>query len=155
MDLVSRLDVTFFEDAEVEARTVMGDEERGDPRVVHPDPDAVAGDAWLSDLEDRGADPVAVADTDVCVGQSFDGEVLAELPVHEVVPAELALPVFVRVDLVDKNGALLAAVPGEIPLTIAVDVEPAHVTRAGDGLLEDARKDRLSLATARLSACRR
>ena len=145
VDLVSRLDVTLFEHAKVEARTVMGDEQSGDPRVVHPDPDAVAGDAWLSDLEDRGADPVAVADADVGVGQSLDGEVLAELPVDEVVPAELALPVSVRLHLVDEDGALLAAVPGEIALPVAVDVELAHTARAGDSLLEDAGEDGLPL----------
>ena len=108
-------------------------------------PDAVAGDAGLGDFEDGGADPVAVADADLVVAQSVDGEVLAELPVDEVASSELALPVAVGVDLVDEHGALLAAVPGEIALAVAVDVEPAHAARAGDGVLEDAGEDGLPL----------
>ena len=79
----------------------------------HADPDAVAGDARLRDFEDGGADLVAVADADLVVAESFDGEVLAELSVDEVVSSELAFPVAVGVDLVDEDGALLAAVPGE------------------------------------------
>ena len=43
----------------------------------------------MRDLEDGGADPEAIADADLGVGESFDGEVLAELPVHEVVAPEL------------------------------------------------------------------
>ena len=35
------------------------------------------------------------------------------------------LPVAVGVELVDEDGSLLAAVPGEITLAVAVDVEPA------------------------------
>ena len=77
------------------------------------------------DLEDRGADPVAVADADLVVAQPLDGEVLAELAVDEVVAAELALPVAVGVELVDEHGPLLAAVPGQVALAVAVDVEPA------------------------------
>ena len=78
----------------------------------------------------RGADPVAVADADLVVAQPLDGEVLAELPVDEVVSSELALPVAVGLDLVDEDRSLLAAVPGEIALAVAVDVELA---RRGEG----------------------
>ena len=144
-DLVSRLDVAFLEHAEVEARAMVGDEEGGDPGVVHPDADAVARDPWLRDLEDGRADPIAVADADVVVAQPLDGEVLAELAVDEVFPAELAFPVAVRIDLVDEDGALLAAVSCEISLTVAVDVEPAHASKAGDGFLEDTGEDRSPL----------
>ena len=128
-DVVARLDVALLEHPEVEARPAVRDEQRGDPRVVQADPDAVAGDARLRDLEDGGPDPVAVADADVGVGEPVDGEVLAELPGDEVRPAELALPVPIGVDLVDEHGALFAAVPTEIALTVAVDVEPAHAAR--------------------------
>ena len=111
--------------AEVEAGPAVGHEQRRHPRIVQADADAVAGDARLGDLEHGRADPVAVADADLVVAQPFDGEVLAELPVDEVVAAELALPVAVRVDLVDEHGALLAAVAGQIALAVAVDVELA------------------------------
>ena len=144
-DLVSRLHLALFEHAEVEAGAAVGDEQSGNARVVHPDPDAVTGDPGLRDLEDRGADPVAVADADLVVAESLDREVLAELSVDEVVSSKLAFPVPVRVDLVDEHRTLLAAVPGEIALTVAVDVEPAHPARAADGLLEDAREHGLPL----------
>jgi hypothetical protein len=110
-DLVAGFDVTLLQHPEVEAGAVMGDEQRRDARVVHADPDAVARDARLRDLEDRAADPVAVADADLVVAQPVDGEVLAELPVNEVVPIEFAFPVAVGVELVDEHGALLTAVP--------------------------------------------
>ena len=144
-DLVSRLDVAFLEHAEVEAGAVVRDEQSGDARVVHADPDAVAGDARLCDLEERAADAVAVADADLVVVQPVDREVLTELSMAEVVSPELALPVAIRVELVDEDGALLAAVTRKIALPVAVDVEPPHAARAGDGALEDAGEDRLPL----------
>ena len=144
-DLVSRLHLALLEHAEVEARAAVGDEQRGDARVVHAEPDAVTGDARLGDLEERGADPVAVADADLVVAQPLDREVLAELPVDEVAASELALPVAIGVDLVDEDGALLAAVPAEVALAVAVDVEPAHPAGAADGVLEDAGEDGLPL----------
>ena len=64
---VSRLYLALFEHAEVEARTVVGDEQRGNARVVHADPDAVAGDAGLRYLEGGAADLVAVADAHLVV----------------------------------------------------------------------------------------
>ena len=71
-DLVSGLHLALFEHAEVEAGAAVGDEQGGNARVVHADPDAVAGDAGLRDFEDGGADLVAVADADLVVAQSFD-----------------------------------------------------------------------------------
>ena len=99
----------------------------------------------MGHLEDRAADLVAIADAHLVVAEPFDGEVLAELPVHEVVSAELAFPVPIRLDLVDEHRTLLAAVPGKIALTVAVDVEPADPAGAGDGVLEDPREDRPAL----------
>ena len=140
-DLVSRLYLALFEHPEVEAGTVVGDEQRGNLRIVHPDPDAIAGDARLRYLEGRAADLVAIADADLVVAQSLHSEVLAELSVHEVVSSELVFPVPIRVDLVDEHCALLAAVPRQIALTIAVDVESADPAGTGHGVLEDPCKD--------------
>ena len=144
-DLVARLHLALLEDAEVEAGATVGDEQGGNPRVVHADPDAVAGDARLRDFEDGGADLVAVADADLVVAQSFDREVLAELSVDEVGSSELAFPVAVGVDLVDEHRALLAAVASQIALAVTVDVELADAARACNGVLEDAREDCLPL----------
>lgn len=141
VDLVSRLHIALFEHAEVEAWPVVGDEQGGNPRVVHPDPDAVAGYAGLCDLEDRGADLVAIPDADFVVAESFNGEVLAELSVHETVSSELELPVPIRVDLVDEHRTLLAAVPRQIALTVAGNVEPADPLGTGHRVLEDAGED--------------
>ncbi len=144
-DFVARLHLALFEDAEVEAGAMMGDEERRNALVVHADPDSVAGDPRLGDFENGSADPVAVADADLVVAQSLDGEVLTELSVDEVVSAELALPVAVRLDLVDEDGTLLAAVSGQVTLSVPVDVELPYAPGAVDGVLEHAREHRLSL----------
>ena len=70
----------------------MRDEQGCHPRLVHADAHAVAGDARLRHLEQGAADPVAIADAHLLVGQAVDGEVLAELAIGEVVSTELALP---------------------------------------------------------------
>ena len=78
-DRVAGLHRPLLEDAQVEPRAVVGDEQRRHRRLVHPDADAVARHARLGDLEQRPADAVAVADADLVVGEALDGEVLAEL----------------------------------------------------------------------------
>ena len=128
--------LALFEHAEVEPRAAVRDEQRGDARVVHAEPDAVAGHARLGDLEDGGADPVPVADAHLVVAQPIDREVLAELSVDEVASSELTFPVPVRVDLVDEHRALLAAVPTEVALAVAVEVELAHAAGPVTGSLK-------------------
>ena len=64
------------------------------------------------------------------VGQAVDREILAELAISEVVAAKLSLPIAVRIDLIDKDRAMLAAMPLQIALTIPVDVEPPHHSTA-------------------------
>jgi hypothetical protein len=123
----------------------MGDEQGRNARVVHADPYAVTGDARLANFEYSGANLVAVADADLGVAQPLDGEVLAELSIDEVLSSELAFPVAVGVDLIDEDRALLAAVPGQVALSVAVDVELAYAPRPTDGVLEYAREDRFPL----------
>ena len=101
-------------------------------------PTRIAGDPGLGDLELGLADAVAVADADLGVRQAVDGQVLPELAVAEVVPAEVILPMPVGLDLVDEHGPHLAAVSGGVALAVAVDVEPAHQPRPGNGALPDA-----------------
>src|SRR5204863_774715 len=83
------------------------------------------------------ADAIAIADADLVIRQALDGEVLAELAVDEIAPAEPVLPVPIRLDLVDENGSLLAAVPAEIRLLIALDVEPLDPATALYRVLPD------------------
>ena len=104
----------------------MRDEQRGHAGLVHADADPVAGDAGLSHLEQRTADPVAVADAHLVVGQALDGEVLAELPIREVLAAELSLPVAVRGQLIHERRPLLTSVTGEVGLSITIHVEAPH-----------------------------
>ena len=92
-------------------------------------PTPVAGDARLRHFEQGAADPVAVADAHLLVRQAVDGEILPELPIGEVVSTELALPIAIGVDLIDEDGPVLAAVPGQVSLPVAVDVEPPHHAR--------------------------
>jgi hypothetical protein len=91
----------------------------------------------LGDLEQCAADLVTVADAHSVVGQSFDREVLAELSVNEVAPVQLLLPIAIRFDLVDKDGALLTSVPGQVALTVSVQIQPPDPTAAMHRLLPD------------------
>src|SRR5262249_47582845 len=105
--------------------------------LVHANADAVAGHARLSDLEQRAADLITVADAHRIVGQSFDREVLAELAMDEVGPLQLFLPIAIRFDLVDEDGALLTPVPGQVALTVSVEIQPADPTAAPHRILPD------------------
>ena len=92
-DLVAGFDLALFEDAKIKAGSVMLHDERRHLRLIHPDAEPVAGDARLRHFEQRAADPVPVADAHLGVGQAVDREILAKLPVNEVVAAKLSLPI--------------------------------------------------------------
>jgi hypothetical protein len=66
-------------------------------------------------------------------------------PYTKSFPAQLALPVPVRFDLVDEHGTVLTAVSRQIALSIAVQVEPIDPAATGDGVLEHAGEDRSPL----------
>jgi len=76
----------------------------------------------LGDLEHRAADLITVADAHSIVRQSFDCEIFAELSMDEVRPLQLLLPIAIRFDLVNEDGTLLASVPGQIALTVSVQI---------------------------------
>src|SRR6185295_17558148 len=134
-DVVARAHLAFLQDAEVEPRPAAGGQQCRHAGLVQPNPDPIAGNPRLSDLEERAADLIAVADADGIVGQSFDREVLAELSVDEVGPCQLLLPIAIRFDLVDEDGALLTPVPGQVALTVSVQIQPANPTAATHGIL--------------------
>src|SRR4051812_25452508 len=96
------------------------------PRFIHPDADAVARHPRLAYFKLRITNAVSIADADFVVRKSFDGEVLSELAVDEVVTSEKAFPVVIGLHLIDKDGSLLPTVTGEIALPVANDVELAH-----------------------------
>jgi hypothetical protein len=104
----------------------------------HPDADAIAGDARLGDLEKGVTNLISIADARGIVGEPLDREVLAELPVYEVRSLQLSLPVPIRLELVDQNGALLTPVRGEITLTVPVDIQSTNETAPRHGCLPGA-----------------
>jgi hypothetical protein len=50
---------------------------------------------------------------------------------------QLLLPVAIRFNLVHENGALLTTVPGQVPLTISLDIQPANSTTARHRIFPD------------------
>ena len=59
-------------------------------------------------------------------------------PRREIAATQPLPPVAIRLDLVDEDRPLLAAVATEIALAVAVDVEPHDPATALHGLLPDA-----------------
>jgi hypothetical protein len=95
-------------------------------RLIHTDTDAIARHAWLRHFKFSTADAVSIADAHLVVEKSINSEVFSELAERKIVAAQKDLPVMVRIHLVDKYGALLPAVTGEIGLRIPIDIEFAH-----------------------------
>jgi hypothetical protein len=144
-DLVAGLELSLLKDAKIEAGSAVRDEQCGHLRLVHADADLVTCDARLRHFKHGAPDPIAIADAHLVVGQPFDGEILPELPIAEVASVEMALPIAIGLNLVNKDGPMLAAVPHQIPLTIALDVEPPRHPPALNGRLPNGGVDRLSL----------
>jgi hypothetical protein len=55
-DLIAGAHLALFQDAEIESRPVMGDQQGRHPGLVHSYADAVAGDTRLRDFEKGTAD---------------------------------------------------------------------------------------------------
>src|SRR6266478_4396999 len=136
-DFVAGTDLAFLQHSQVEPRPSARCQQCRHPGLVHPNSYAIAGNARLRDLEQGTADLITVADAHGIVGQSFDGEVLAELSVGEVAPSQVLLPVTIGFDLVDEDGALFTSVPGHVTLTVSVQIQPADPTAATHWILPD------------------
>jgi hypothetical protein len=119
-DLVASAHLAFLQDAEVEARPSARCQQCWHPGLIHPNADAIAGNARLSDLEQRAAYLITIADAHSIVEQSFDREVLAELSGDKVAPLQLPLPIGIRFDLINEDGPLFTSVPGQVALTVSV-----------------------------------
>ncbi len=144
-DAVAGAHVPFPKHAQVEARPAARRQQRRHPRFVHADADAIASYPRLRDLEQRGADLVPVTDANHIVGQPSDREILAELSVNEISPPKLLLPMTIGFDLIHEHGALLASVPGQIALPVAVQIQTADTAAAGDGIFPDPRSHRAAI----------
>ena len=139
LDLVSRAHLTLLEHPHVEAGPSVRVEQCRHARLLQAQADLEAGDARLGDLEGGVADPVAVSDADLLVGQTFDGEVLAEVAGDEVVAAEHLRPVLIGRPVIHVDGPVLAAMADEVGLAVAVHVQPPHPASARNRGLEDRR----------------
>jgi len=126
-NVVARPNFSFLQHAKVESWSVMCHEQGCHPWFIHADTDAVARHAWLRYFKYRTTDAVSIADADLVIKKSLNREVLSELPVDEVITSEKMFPVVIGVHLINKNGALLSTMTGEIGLRITIDVElPRH-----------------------------
>src|SRR5277367_431408 len=125
-NVVTCANLSFLQHAEVKAGSVMFYEQRCHLRFIHANADAVARHARLCDFKYCIANAISIADADLVIRKSLDGEVFPELAESKIVAAQNALPVMVRVHLVGEYSAVLPAVTGEISLPIANNVELAH-----------------------------
>src|SRR5579864_1174974 len=125
-DVIACTNFSLLQHAKIKSWSVMRYEQRWHSRFIHADADAVAGHARLRYFKYRITNAVSIADADLVIKESLDGEVFSELAESKIVAAQEALPVMVRIHLVDEYGAVLSAVTGEICLRITIDIEFAH-----------------------------
>ena len=144
-DLIPGFHLAFLKNTEIETGPAVRNQQRSHLRFIHADTNAVTGDARLRHFEQSTADPVAVANADLPVRKAVDREVLPELSVGEIIAAKLALPIAIGVDLIDENGAVLAAVANQVSLPIAIDIEPADRARTLNRCLPNGGVDGLPL----------
>jgi hypothetical protein len=100
------------------------------PRLIHAYADPIAGHSRLRYLEQRTADPVAVADRNLTIGQALYGKVLSELPEREIISLQLTFPESVRIHLINKYRTVLSTVTRQVALSVALDVEPPNQATA-------------------------
>src|SRR5580698_5160553 len=84
-DFISGADFPFFDDAEIKPGALVGNEQTGHTRVTHANANPVAGDSRLAYLKQGTANAVTIADADLVVSKTLDGQILAELTVLEVI----------------------------------------------------------------------
>src|SRR5271169_4481224 len=125
-NVIACTNFSLLQHAKVKPRSSMCYEQRWHTRLVHADSDAVARHAWLRYFKYRTTDAVSIADAHLVIRKPLHREVFAELTESKITAAQKALPVMVRVHLVDKYGAVLPAVTREIGLRITIDIELAH-----------------------------
>jgi hypothetical protein len=119
-------DISLLQYAKIKSGSVMFYEEGGHARFIHADSHAEARHAWLRYFKFSTTDAVSIADAHFVIGKSLDGEVFPELAESKIVAAQKALPVMVRIHLVNEYGAVLPTVTREIGLRIALNIEFAY-----------------------------
>jgi hypothetical protein len=125
-DVIACTNFSLLQHAKVKPWSSMCYEKRRHTRFIHADADAVARYAWLGYFKFSPTDAVSIADGHLVIRKPLHREVFAELTESKITAAQKALPVMVRVHLVDKYGTVLPSVTGEIGLRITIDIELAH-----------------------------
>jgi hypothetical protein len=125
-DVIACANFSFLQHAKIKPWSSMFDDQRWHAGFIHPNAQSIAGYPWLRNLEYGVADAVAITNADLVVSKSFNREIFSELAELEITAPEEMLPVAVRLPLVDKHGALLSTMTGEISLRIAFDIQLAH-----------------------------
>jgi hypothetical protein len=136
-NVIACTNFSLLQHAKVESWSVMFYEQGWHARLIHANANAVARHAWLRYFKLSATDPVAIADANLAIRKSLDGEVFSELAENKITAAQKALPVMVRIHLVDEYGALLPTMTGEIGLCIAIDIELAHHSPSGNRRFPD------------------
>jgi hypothetical protein len=80
---------------------------------------------------------ITVADTYDIVGQPFDCEILAKLSVDEISPVQLLLPIAIGFNLINEDGSVLTSMPGQVTLTVSLEIQAADATATAHRLLPD------------------
>ena len=144
-NIVARTNFSLLQHAKVESWPVMLREQGWHARFVHANADAVACYAGLRHFKCRITDAVAIANADLVIRKSLNGEVFAELAKNEVFTSEKAPPLMIRIRLINKNGALLTTMTGEIGLGVANKIELAHHLSSLNGTFPDCGTDSLTV----------
>src|SRR5580704_10980267 len=126
LDLVACPNCSFLQHAKVKSRPAMFNDQSCHARFLHANAEAVAGNARLRDFQYRVTNAVAIADADLVIRKPLDGEIFSKLAEDEILTSEEILPVVIGIHLIDKNGALLSAMTGQIALAVANNIELAH-----------------------------
>ena len=132
-NVIACTNFSLLQHAKVESWSVMCYEQGCHPRFIHANADAVARYAWLRYFKFSITDAVSIADAHLVIRKSLDGEVFSELAESKIVAAQKALPVMVRVHLVDEYGAVLPSVTREIGLRIALILSLRTIRRPSTG----------------------
>jgi hypothetical protein len=136
-DCIACANLTLLEYAEIETGAVMGNEKSRHVWLIHSNAQSIARYAGLRDFEKSAADSIAVADAHPIIRQILYREVFAKLPKDKIVPAQVRFPIAVRFRLINQHRTMLAPVPSEIPLSIAVHIQMAHHAPTMHWLLPD------------------
>src|ERR1700722_8895547 len=144
-DVIPCTDFPLLQHTKVKSWSVVCHQQGWHTRLVHADADAVARYARLRHFKFGATDAVAIANADLVIRKSLNGEVFSELAKSKIVAGQIAPPVMVRLHLVDEDGAVLPAVTRQIALRITIDIELAHHSPARNRRFPDCGSDGLAV----------